>query len=144
MLISWKVSQEPAEGRLAISASAPAFSALTNWLLLLAFSAMLPLPRSTRSNCSPVPTLDLLAISGEPLGAVTYRLLALERRLIVGVPDVPVRTRRASTMPTAVALLTILIVCWPLDSPDLLKTTCWACLAPETYRFTLACRALSI
>ena len=71
---------------MARSGLAPAFSAQTNWLFDRARSAILPLPRSTMSNCWAVPIVSLFAINGVPVPAVTYLPLARARRLIVPVP----------------------------------------------------------
>src|SRR6266536_6374151 len=83
--MSRNVSHGPNAVRLAINGCAPAFSAVTYWPLDLARSETSPLPRSMRSNCALVPMAPWLAISDDPLGALTYWLSARARRLTVPV-----------------------------------------------------------
>ncbi len=104
--ISANVSQPPTAVRLAISGSAPAFSAQTSSPLTRARSAMLPLPRSICSNCSHGPIAGALAISGAApaLAALTYCPLARARRLIEP-PLAPAPSPSVDAVPRSVLTL---------------------------------------
>src|SRR4051812_50140558 len=75
------VSHWPIAVRLATSGAAPAFSAVTYWLLEWARSAIAPPPWSISSNRWAAPMLGASAISGVVPLAVTYLPLAWARRL---------------------------------------------------------------
>src|ERR1700730_3348978 len=98
--MSPNVSHNPTAVRLAISAEAPAFSAVTYRLSAWANRAILPLPSSTMSNSSHGPIAVRFAISGEApaLSAVTYMPFACARRLIT-VVAVPGETRPMLAVP---------------------------------------------